>query len=540
MNFIRVLERKHFDIWYDIMKYFIIFTLLISSFSFAKEDKDSISLEFVLSEMLKHNPTILKALESFEYQKAALQVQQGSFDVGVNIYGQHGISDNISGEQNVEQTTGLKETYKTYNNVYNATLSKKLYQGIDIQGGVSSTRTKTQSSSYFRDNSNDATTTNSVFFTLDIPLMKGLGSENTLANIKTAQKGVLEAKYNILNTISSVASQTISAYWNYLASVRLYQIALESERLTQKLVQNTKKMIDYKQQASSVLKHPLANLKSKTISRISAKNTLMSNWKSLVILIGSKSLFALPLDPRNDFPQISDMNQLSLLFEKSLFNMALKHRADLKILKEKREALKIMKRYSANQMEPDLSLQISSKYNNVMMDDSYSKMYQYDPNGNHHGFNLDFKLVYQFDIENNQAKGAYKEALSNLRSNLLSENELKQSIEISLIQLVDSLKGYSEQNTYTQEMISLYSEVIEDEKKKFSMGISTVDDVISAQNKYISAKQTQLNTLLAYASNLSSLKHESGVLVYESSQGEYIINAFLDIKKIVKGNTYAK
>lgn len=93
-------------------------------------------------------------------------------------------------------------------------------------------------------------------------------------------------RYDTLQTISQQVFDTISLYWDTLASKKILQAQRESEERLTKLVEDVKFLIEREQLAEADIVQPLAQLASQVAIRIQAEQNLYASEQRLIFAMG--------------------------------------------------------------------------------------------------------------------------------------------------------------------------------------------------------------------------------------------------------------
>jgi len=527
MRFISLLGMKHFEKYIKriySMRY-VFLALCFASLSLAQEIK-YISLEDLLQQMLKNNSKIASSLESITYQEAGLEIAKGQFDTNIELY-VGGLQDtNLNSTYRIQSYPGLKQDYTTQSYNYGANLKKILENGTSMEFGLSSNYTKSQSTSHITDTSEPASIQNKLSFSLSIPLLKNAGTDIATTGLESAKQNILKSKYTLAHVISTVSNEVINSYWNYFGAHEKYQITLESESLARILLNNSEKLFLKDAHPKSEIKYSLANLHAKRLQTNLSKDALRRQWSTLINLAGLTNQYKVPQVPETTFPKNTE---LTAGLEQRLIQDALRFRYDLKTYAVELEYLNVLRRYYYNQLKPDLALNVGVDYKFHTQQDGVAQMLDYGSDTSK-GNKIYANLMYKFAIDNSKAEGEYAQALSKYTDTQLSKDDLIRSIEITIVSLMQTLNMIAEQINISSETIELYKETVENEQKKYSLGISTVNDVITIQNNLVGAKMTHVDLQLSYATTLTNLLFQSGRLVQEQNENHFSVTNPIQVK----------
>jgi outer membrane protein len=462
-------------------------------------------------------PKISIQKEKVNNQAGVLQQNTGKFDVAVKT----------SLAKQVEKTPLTIEQQASYNNIINeynsdtltttVGLEKEFRNGIKVGPNMKVYRLGSNLDNFFMFNS-VPDNYSSFNFTVNVPLLKGFGTDVAGADEQAAGVNLKASRLDLTHTVSKSILATVQAYWNFLAAEKKLEIYRESEASANQLVENLKKLVAAKENAVTDLVQAQASLAEKSALRITAEQQLLDAQKNLGLAMGLKSqqVLALPL-PSNAFPQPvpAIIAALASKQEKYLL-LAEEYRADLKALKEQEKAAQILLVAAQKNLKPQLNAVLGVGYGGLQESGSF-RNYLQAVNHNTVGVNYSAALMFKYPLGNNTAKGNAAQKLAQKHQKRYQVDDLDRTIRSNVLVTLRALNRYSASLQKSRQSVAFYRRGYADEKVRFRMGVSTVIDLITVQNRLSSALLTEVDNQLAYANAVIRLRYETGTILVQKN-----------------------
>lgn len=470
---------------------------------------------------LKSQPAILIQEQQWETVGGQLQQAAGPFDatVGASI---SKTSENTP-LSSAQQTSYGFDELKTTKAAYSVDGSKQFRSGISIKPSVTATRNDDPTVS------KDPIGVGSVSFTVSIPLLQGLGLNESAAIELATRSEFRAAKLDICDRVARDVLNTGTAYWALLAAQRQLEIMRESELTAEKTLNDYNKLAAADKFPAADVDLFRANLVNITSSRIAAEQEVIAARYSLALAMGMTSMndemgsvsvqSAFPA-PQTNEPPGNTTNDL--------FGLATKNRADLLASREREASQDVLIQGARNMRKPQLDLLLSGGYNGLSEENAASDYYQplYDNRGE---LNSAIALRYQFPIANSIAKGNLRIQTARYEIAVLRTRDLERNIfaavRIAESDLLKSIEGMA----VTEKAVNLYRTAYDNEKKKLLMGISTVIDVVQTEDRLRDSKIRWIQSRQKYASAILRIRFETGTLISFDEGSERI-----DIEQLVR------
>jgi outer membrane protein len=458
-------------------------------------------------------PKILMQTEQVKHQAGVLRQDTGKFDLAVKG----------SIEKKVEKSPLTIEEQASYNNLITeydqdtltstVGLEKQFRTGIKIGPNMKVYRLGSNLDNFFLFNTTpDNYSTFS--FTVEVPLLKGFGQDVAGADEKAAGVNLGATRLDLTHIVSQSVLNTVQAYWNFLRAKKKLGIYRESEGSAKELVENLQQLVAAKENPVTDLVQAQASLAEKTALRITAEQQLLEAQKSLGLAMGLKSqeVLALPL-PRDPYPEPGAGITESLKSKKDTYlQLAEKYRADLMSLKEKEKAAQILLVKAQKNLKPELNARLGLGYGGLQENGNF-KDYLNAVNHNTVGLNYSAALMFKYPLGNNVAEGTAAQKLARRRQTHIQTTDLDRKIRSNVLVTLDALIRYSAGLQKAREAVTLYQRGYSDEKLRFRMGMSTIIDLITVENRLSGAMITEVDSHLAYANAVIRLRYETGTLI---------------------------
>ena len=210
---------------------------------------------------------------------------------------------------------------------------------------------------------NPVESTSQLGFVVTVPLLRGLG-RSVVAAPETAAATEVEASLLDLNQLmAQLMANTVTSYWNLVATQKLLLIAADAEHRGEVYVDNVKALIDADHVPRTDLNDVAANLADRAANRIAAEQQVVVARQQLAIDMGTSAydLFTV-FDPTDDFPPGEDQ-PLPAGYPRSLqscLNQALQRRADFLAAKRRIDKARVLHVAAKNALLPQLNLNFES------------------------------------------------------------------------------------------------------------------------------------------------------------------------------------
>jgi len=333
------------------------------------------------------------------------------------------------------------------------------------------------------------------------PLLKGAGIEVNTASLETAR---INEQINILSlksTISDIITSAITAYRSFVQAGKELEIIRNSVERSKELLEVNRALIAAGRMAKVDIVQTQADVANKEFGLLQAENALDAARLALLqVLDIDKYTKIVPIEKTEIKYLHPDLSRCQAL--------ALQNRRDylqtLLGLKTAELALVVAK----NNRLWDLSL--GGSYGISAEDDEKLKGAFRDLDSTTRSdwnMGLTLSIPLYGDLTREQS---YIGAKINLNKARISLEELKENIEIEVLDAVRDVEMKLRQVELARQARELSEKKLEIEKEKLKAGRSTNFQLVTFQNDLISVESNELNAIVTYLNALTSLDNVLG------------------------------
>jgi outer membrane protein TolC len=476
----------------------------------------SISLRDAIQRTIRSNPNVTILKETVVQAEGALQQASGDFDVLATSH-VSAQGTKLPLDQDTERTLSaaggeypdhvLQETKS-----YGVGLSKLTRSGVSFSPSVSDI-------DVYDSSTGKAAQSGSVLnFNIYVPLLRNLGRDATGANELAKETNLKSARYATRYNISQLINITAASYWNCLASEISFNLTLDTQRRSQKLLDLVEALVRAGSLEAAALNQARANVLSNQVdAREQQKNVYIAR-QSLAISMGftPRELGNTP-SPAGDFPSVITIQALESQDVQRYVDAALKQRGDYLGAQTDIETAVILLRQAENLIKPRLDLSLNAGYNGLSEETGASRYYE-ALSSKLRGVNYLVSLNLELPIQNNTAKGNLVQRQSQVRATDMAIKGLANQIASDVFTAYETLRASVNEYKLAEQAEIAYQKAVDFETQKYKSGRSTLTAVIDVEGRYFSARVTRIDVLRKYAMALANFRHVTGSLL--DHQGE--------------------
>lgn len=465
-----------------------------------------LSLDEVVQQTLRGNPSIEIQKNQVEASAGEVQAAQGQFDPTLSA----------SAERARDYTplrpaeAAVYDDYVSNSTTLSVGLSTLLRNGVVVGPEVVVSRVHGTE----QDAANlDVATTGAVNFVVQAPLSRGWGEEVTGATLAVAELNHQAARLDFGHTIAQSIQTSLINYWNYLFARQSLEIAGESEQRVIRLEEQITRLVAADELPAAQLIMVRANLAEKRAQRANAEQALIAARQQLGLSLGLAYRAAQNLrPPAQDFPAVSTelLRQAEDLAR--LVEQGLEQRLDLRALNLRQEAAARAMAAARAGLKPQLDVSLRVGYGNLLEGRGLGGYVQVLGDADA-GPSFGATLSYRQPLHNNTARGQLREQSAIYEQTLVQRRALAESIGAKVVTAGSQLLQSALQVREAERSAALYLQSVEDEELRHRLGQATLIDVIDVQDRYAAALLNSLRYRLNYATALAQLLFETGALV---------------------------
>jgi outer membrane protein TolC len=373
----------------------------------------------------------------------------------------------------------------------------------------------------------------SVGLDATVPLLRDRGEGAAAAGEGAAHRvldaAVLDARHSAATSVLAV----VVAYWSDLAAEQRLEVYRSSELRASQLVDDTRRLVDADERPAADLDQLMANLALKRAVRLTGEQASMEAREQLAIAMGME-LDAADLLPRatTGFPEarldsIRRDEAMERRADPASWADALGRRADLAALRARRDAAEMQVGAARNGLLPRLDLQVGLGYQGIASErgfgGAFSSLYRNVP-----GLDASVQLSYELPFGSLAARGEALRSAAASDQLRIREAELARQIASGVRVAHAALRHGREALLASRAAVALSREAVENEKRKFQLGMSTLFDVILAEDALTNARLGEIAGEQAYAVAIARLRYESGVILDSNSEAPRVNAASLE------------
>jgi outer membrane protein TolC len=491
-------------------KIFLIFAAFLTAFSSpgstSAEDIEKINLRNAVEQALTNNLNMQLRREDVNSAEGATLAAEGIFDILLEG------EATVQSEELTPITIGGAEREDT--SQWSAEASKLFTTGTSIVLGWNNRRYKSDGGGLISlDTDTDSFLINPSYnsgLTLGLrqPLLRGFGQDIQTATLRSTQKQLEAATYQVNNEAANLAAEVKIAYWNLVFAWQDIEVQKLSLTLAQKLLDETKAKINAGRLAEVEIYQPQSEVARREEQLISAERAIGTAEDELKLLLNSDR-WPTTFQP-TDLPATEPV-QLDLA---AIENNALNSRPDIKAADLLAEAARLDTKRAKNDILPDLALigGVGLAGTSDTYGDSIDNSLR-DPD------NLwQVGVSFSMPLQNRIAQGNYRQAKAGYNRAVTNSELLRQQIRRAVRTTVRDVQLAIKALEATQKTSLAMQKSLEAEQAKFDSGRSTTLDVLTAQETYSQALSQQNLTKINYAGTLAELDRIQGLITFSSSQ----------------------
>ncbi len=455
------------------------------------------------------NPLLFIQKQQVDLDRGALILQKGPFDPNIGASASQArtytpLTDSAAAQA---KASGI-DTGSQNTNTTNAALNGSVLfrNGISITPDVTLNRNT--------DNLTNKTGLNNsqVSVQVTLPLLRGRGRAVVDAQEIAAGQELDASGYDLSQLASQLIAGTVNAYWNYVAALQSLDVYRESEQRGMQLLDGARELAKADIIARIEVDNGVANLASRTASRIQAEQTVVQAAQALAVAIGVSAADILSLPPPSD-PYPDGLKQPLLPITpdalQNYIHLALTRRADYLAAKVRVDEAQSVLVAARNQLKPQLNIIGTAGYaglqDTTRFDKYLSSIFQ-----NIYGPSVSAGLQYNFPVGNHAAKGQLMETLATVQQGLLHVNDTARNVASNVVTAATGVNSSVLQLQQAAEASDSFSKSLEGERQKLRLGTTSLLDILETEDRYISARLSEISARLGYADAIANFRYATG------------------------------
>ena len=489
-----------------IARWTIVAAQCVLSIGAAGAQADSgLTLREVVRQTMAANPDLLAVGMTVNANRGALLATRGLYDAQMqtSVVGNRQTSAVASGV-----STDPFIWLSTNQTTYGVTLQKQFRSGIVAGPSVELQRTSIIASE-------SAPTAQSItHFRVLVPVWKDRGGSVSASAERIAERGLTGSELTETHTASLSVATAVGAYWSYRAAQRRLDVFRESEARAERMVAETKVLVQAEERTASDLKQLEANLAAKRVARLNAEQTVEEAAQQVALAMGvpREGIGALPR-PTTDFPTLP-ADTPSTATVAGWQRVALERRADRAAAGANSQAAEIG-REAARRPRTRFDLVLDLGYTGWhKVGARLCPLCRSIP-----GANTSVELRYQLPATNVGAHGRLAQADAYAEQQRLIFRETERRIASDVALAAAALRSGRLALIESRSAVALWATSVQSEQRKFRLGVSTIFDIIQAQDAHTNAQLGEIASAYGYAVAVARVRFATGTLLRRDGAG---------------------
>jgi outer membrane protein TolC len=460
-------------------------------------------------ETLGHDPNIQLQEQQVQVQEGLVKSAAGQFDLSFNTALSQGVN-RVPRTATDINVNGFADDLVAVQDitVFRTGVTNQFRTGISVDTGVELDR--------FADNLWQTVPANraNVSFVLRIPLLRGAGRAATDAVERAARVNHEASVFDLQHAIAARILNTVSAYWNCRSAAEQLQVLTNSQGQADSLVEAVGGLVRIGELASSELMQAEGDAAQKTAAVNAGEQALWQSRQDLAQAIGwALGKMNQPPVPAFPFPNL-DTNTAGLrLDESKLIVRSLERRADYQSAQKAQEAARILEVAARKNTRPQLDFSLQAGYSGLSESHSVGAFFWSLNPLPVTGPNVFGTLSLEWPFANRTAQGLLLQRTAEGHQTELRSQALARAIQAGILVALRDLENSRAAWEKSQAAVQAYDRAVVQEKQKLRLRTVTILDVITLNDRFVSAQLNEVAARARYWTALARCRYETGWLV---------------------------
>lgn len=398
-------------------------------------------------------------------------------------------------------------------NAYRIGLSKRLRQGLLLQPAVVVTRLGSPGVA--------EPFATAATLTLEVPLLRNWGGGTFKAAERASMARVDAATHSVDHTTAENLHDAVVRYWGYWAAYRRLMVRDSAETRAQRMVDEMHVLVEADERPRADLDQARANLITKRVARITAQQDVLDARRQLGLVMGLAPDRILELPPPSmDLPSM-DAWEPDTGMARRLVDTALTHRADLAATASLSQAAEALVTAARQDTRPQLDF-----VSDIAVDGLGSRTIPGSVdalvNGGRSRVSASIELRYLVSGASPQARGDLIQREASRDGVRIMYARLQREIAVGVRVAVEGVRQSSLSAAESEMAVALHRTAVGNERLKYSLGTSTLLDVLLAEDGLTGAMLDEVAAQTTYLQAIVTLRFETGTLIAGSPDGPVV------------------
>jgi outer membrane protein TolC len=358
-------------------------------------------------------------------------------------------------------------------------------------------------------------------FSIQVPLLRNTGRDVTGASAEAAEREAAAAFASHEFDSSQTVLATTRSYWDFVAKQRLFELALESEARTKRLLEEMRKLAAADQIPQADTELVSASSAEKTAYRVTAEQGLIASRRTLARQLGMSVLDELRLSqPATPFPAADERAARAASDLAARIEAAMPRRADLRAAELREQSAQLLRVAAQHNLKPVANLSFSISEGGLAIDKSSTALAS-PFSTNRTGPTFSVGLQMQWPVENQQARGLLLTRSASAVGAEIQRRDLQDAVGSGIQLAASALSASVVQLHAAAAAVHHYEKTLVNENTKRRLGAGTLIDVINIEDRLNNAQQTEVLLRQSYANAIAQLLFETGELIRKRGEHEF-------------------
>jgi outer membrane protein len=375
-------------------------------------------------------------------------------------------------------------------------------------------------------------TTAGLRFGIRVPLLRNAGGVQNDTALKAREIERDASVEDLLQTSSTTVLNVVQAYWELAARLLRASILRDSERRANELVAEIEKLVAADQIPGAELDLAEASQGEKRAGRVAEEQALQAAWNNLGRLLHADTVddvlnAALKTDA---LPEV-DPRAIDFAFRmQARYREALEKRADVRAARLRERAAHIQVLAAEDTLKTQLDF-VGALNTNGLREGS---------NGPNFDLSRPFPtlnvgLQVRVPLESTGARGLVTTRQSAHRQSVVRLHEAEGNVGSALVTASSALQRIVRRHEDTTAAVLRYEQAVKNEYVKRKLGMATLIDVITVQDRLDGARLQQLQLRQEYSTGIAQILFDAGELVGREGES-FRVNTSLPPGATLAGN----
>jgi outer membrane protein TolC len=355
-----------------------------------------------------------------------------------------------------------------------------------------------------------------------VPLLRDRGGALTGGPEQVARGASSASARERRHAAASGVLGAAAAYWDYLAAQRQLEVLMASEARAERTARETGALVQADERTRTDRIQAEGHLAARRADRLAAEREVVGAWENLAAAMGlERADLALLPAPSTDFPAARAESAPAAGSLDRWLAAAPARRDDWAAAQWRLRAAEAALRSSRSELEPRLDLEASGGFTHQERDRPLGRLFQPLVDGalDQPALDAAVSLRFELPLPRSGARGRVAQAAAGYERERIAAAHVQRAIRNGIAVTAETVRRTQLGLRHSEEAVRLLGETVENERKKFRLGYSTLFAVIQAEESLTSALLSRIAGQRAHAIALARLRFETGTVLTPGSDG---------------------